>query len=313
MNSAKPQININEDELMKTLLKILAISLCLVIVLALVVEFLYLPGYLLDGETVPLSRDDGTDITVMSCNVRYYNPLDLFERSWFYRAPLIRRDVSSVMPDVIGFQEVTFVHYGYLERIMQGYASEIAYRDDFILSEGCPIFYRTDKYRDVESGSFWLSETPEVMSKDWGSDHYRIATYILLEDIKSGERFTVFNAHLDNVSEEARINGIGVVLDKIEALGCDRAILMGDLNDFPDSPTIASALGRFDDAYELAAERDEGATYHAWGEKPDRDRIDYIMITKGDATVSEYRIVDNCHDGVYSSDHSSIYAVLRFN
>ncbi|MBR2929923.1 MAG: endonuclease/exonuclease/phosphatase family protein [Clostridia bacterium] len=298
---------------MKTLLKILAISLCLVIVLALVVEFLYLPGYLLDGETVPLSRDDGTDITVMSCNVRYYNPLDLFERSWFYRAPLIRRDVSSVMPDVIGFQEVTFVHYGYLERIMQGYASEIAYRDDFILSEGCPIFYRTDKYRDVESGSFWLSETPEVMSKDWGSDHYRIATYILLEDIKSGERFTVFNAHLDNVSEEARINGIGVVLDKIEALGCDRAILMGDLNDFPDSPTIASALGRFDDAYELAAERDEGATYHAWGEKPDRDRIDYIMITKGDATVSEYRIVDNCHDGVYSSDHSSIYAVLRFN
>jgi hypothetical protein len=37
------------------------------------------------------------------------------------------------------------------------------------------------------------------------------------------------------------------------------------------------------------------------------------MISKGAATVSEYRIVDNCHDGVYSSDHASIYIKAKLN
>lgn len=67
------------------------------------------------------------------------------------------------MPDVIGFQEVTKFHYAYLQDTLKGYDSVIEYRDNTYLSEGCPIFYSTEKFELEDKGSFWLSETPEVI------------------------------------------------------------------------------------------------------------------------------------------------------
>jgi endonuclease/exonuclease/phosphatase family metal-dependent hydrolase len=243
----------------------------------------------------------------MSTNVRFISYEDFFKRSWFYRADLILDDIDSVQPDIIGFQEATFVHYDYLKKVMVGYDSEMAYRDEFVLSEGCPIFWRTDRFEKIDSGSFWLSETPEVMSKDWGSEHYRICVYVILRDLDSGEEFAVFNTHLDHTSDLARINGIKVVLDKISEFGNIPAYLMGDLNAKEDSETILSTKEAFDDAKLIAEKTDDSPTFHGWGEAADPRRIDYIMISKGDAEVYEYGVVNNLHGDVYSSDHSSIY------
>ena len=291
---------------MKIVLKLLSVLGLAAVVFAFLVAF-YLPGYLMSDAQVSLNNEDDGTITIMSTNVRCFSPTDLFKKSWFYRAHLIIEDVNAVKPDIIGFQEVTPLHYDYLVNSMPDYLNEISYRDDFILSEGCPIFYRADKYERVDSGSFWLSETPEVMSKSWGAAHYRICTYVILREKTTDKEFVVFNTHLDHVSDEARIEGIKVVLNKISEFGNIPAFLMGDLNANPDSETIASTKAFFDDAHDIAAIADEGATYHKWGEQLNRERIDYIMISKGISEVSEYRIVDNCHDGVYSSDHASIY------
>ncbi len=288
---------------MKTILKILAA----ILVLVLVVLFFHLPSYLLSDKMVTLSEKNDDSITIMSANVRFLSPTDLFSKSWFNRADLIAEDIDSVKPDIIGFQEVTFVHYDYLKKVMAGYESEMAYRDDFVLSEGCPIFYRTDRFEKIDSGSFWLSETPEVMSKDWGSEHYRICVYVILRDLNTGKEFAVFNTHLDHTSDLARINGIAVVLDKISEFGDIPAYLMGDLNAVEGSETINSATENFDDAMRISPISEETPTYHNWGDKEKAKRIDYIMISKGDAEVYEYHVVDNCHNGVYSSDHAPIY------
>ena len=297
---------------MAEILKGLLILILIALVVFLVIQLFYLPKYLIEDHNVELSDESSDEIVIMSANVRCYSPEDLFKQSWFYRAHLLIEDVNSVKPDIIGFQEVTFIHYDYLKNAMEGYDSEIAYRDDFILSEGCPIFYRTDRYEKIDSGSFWLSETPDVMSKSWGAAHYRICTYIILKEIDSGNEFVVFNTHLDHVSDEARIEGIKVVLNKITEFGNITAFLMGDLNAKPSSTTIQSTHESFDDAHDIADVADEGPTYHKWGTQPTRERIDYIMISKDTCLVSEYRIVNNCHDGVYSSDHSAIYIKVKF-
>lgn len=289
----------------------IAILLLAAIVVFLFVQLFYLPRFLFEETKVELSTEMSDEITIMSTNVRCYSPEDTFKQSWFYRAHLIIDDINAVKPDIIGFQEVSPLHYDYIVKSMPGYLHEMAYRDDFILSEGCPIFYRADKYERIDSGSFWLSETPEVMSKDWGAAHYRICIYVILRDKTNGQEFVVFNTHLDHVSDEARIEGIKVVLDKIAEFGDLPAFLMGDLNAEPDSQTILSTKEAFDDAHDIADIADDGATFHKWGTKPDNDRIDYIMISKDKSIVSEYRIVDNCHDGVYSSDHSSIYIKVK--
>lgn len=291
---------------MKTFLKVLAVILLVVLAVASVYCF-YLPGYLASDREIPMSDTDDGTITIMSTNVRYIAPEDLFSKSWFYRADLIADDIESVMPDIVGFQESTFVHYGYLKKILKGYDSENAYRDNFILSEGCPIFWRADKYEKIDSGSFWLSETPEVMSKDWGSEHYRICVYVILKDLANGKEFAVFNTHLDHTSDEARINGIKVVLDKISEFGDLPSFLMGDMNAKEDSETIQSTKASFDDAKIIAAVSDDSPTFHGWGKAEDPRRIDYILISKGDAEVYEYQVVNNLHGEVYSSDHASIF------
>ena len=296
-------------KILKTTLKIIAALLALI----LVILFLYVPKYWIDRRTVTPAEREGEEIVMMSTNVRFYNPLDLFKKSWFYRADLIAQDIETVSPDIIGFQEATFLHYNYLSNIMEGYDSVMAYRDKFVLSEGCPIFWRTDRFEKLDSGSFWLSETPEVMSKDWGSSHYRIAVYVILRDKTTDKEFAVFNTHLDHVSDEARINGIKVVLDKISEFGDLPSYLMGDMNATEDTETILSTKESFDDAKVISPVTEDTRTFHGWGDPEENERIDYILISKGDAQVFEYHVVDNIHDGVYSSDHSSIYIRTKIN
>ena len=288
---------------MKNLIKILFAAL----IIYLVVLFLHLPSYLMSNDRVELNDNDDGTIIIMSTNVRCFSPTDLFEKSWFNRAGLIAEDINSVKPDIIGFQEATFMHYDYLKGFLEGYDSEMAYRDKFILSEGCPIFWRTDKFEKVDSGSFWLSETPDVMSKDWGSEHYRICVYVILSDLKTGKEFAVFNTHLDHTSDLARINGIQVVLDKIAEFGDVSSYLMGDMNAKEDSKTMLSTHDSFDDAKIIATVTEDTPTFHGWGDAADPRRIDYILISKNDADVLEYHVVNNLHEKGYSSDHSSIY------
>ena len=295
-------------------MKALKIILCVIlaaVLAAAVVELFYLPRYLLKRETFDIreSRNDSR-VTVVSANVRCYSPTDFFKRSWFYRAPLLVVSVAANAPDVIGFQEVTPMHYKYLTKTLLGYDSVIEYRDRSPLREGCPIFFNTEKFDLVDKGSFWLSETPGEMSKDWGAAHYRICSFAVLTQKSDGKEFAVFNTHLDHVSDEARINGIHVVLDKMKEYGDLPCVLMGDLNADESSSTYAAATEVFDDAKYKAEKTDSGATYHNWGQALDRENIDYFMVTKDDFDVDEYAVIRPAEGEAYPSDHFQI--MLRF-
>lgn len=174
-----------------------------------------------------------------------------------------------------------------------------------------PCFYRKDLYTLVDKGSFWLSETPDEMSIDWGSACYRICSYVVLEEKESGEQFAVFNTHLDHISEEARINGIKVVLDKIEQFGGMPSVLMGDFNAEEDSETYRSAVENFSDTKYLTEKTMTSATYQNWGKALDNDCIDYVMVSKSGFTVNEYKVVQTTYDGVYPSDHFPLSVSLN--
>lgn len=298
----------------KTKRKILWITLASVLVAVLIVLFFYLPKYWSRDVVVKPSENTGEELTIMSANVRYCNPFDFFKRSWFYRAELLMSDIAAVAPDIVCFQEVNTTHYKYLTDVMEGYESLVTYRDNSLMKEGCSIFYRADRFEEIERGHFWLSETPDVMSKDWGSAHYRICVYVCLKDLNTGKEFIVFNTHLDHKSEEARIKGIQVVLDKIAALDGRPAFLMGDMNALEDTKTIESTKESFDDAQKIAlTATGTSYTYNNWGEPEEDDRIDYILISKGDATVIKYHVVNNSHNGIYSSDHCPIYIKTKID
>ena len=292
----------------KWLLGVLAMLIVILLCATLVLGWYY-PRFVSRKAAVNMNPKEGS-ISMMSCNLRCWTPLDLGKKAWFYRADLLLSDIAAQAPGIIGFQEATRWQYQYMVDVLTGYDSVIDYRDDSLLSEGCPIFYNTSLYTLKDKGSFWLSETPEVMSKDWGAAHYRICSYVILTDKTSNRDFVVFNTHLDHVSDEARIKGIGVVLDKIAQFGGLPAVIMGDFNALEGSKTYLSATEHFLDAQYAAEQTCQSHTYQNWGNPEKYKRLDYFMISKTGFAVKAYNVVQPVHDGVYVSDHCPIVLQL---
>lgn len=288
----------------KVLLSVFCILLVAVLLAGGILGFYY-PHYKKAKQSISMDTSalSAGEIRIMSANVRCLNPQDLGKKSWFYRADLILKNIEAEAPTVIGFQEVTKWQYAYLCDTLSGYDSVITYRDDTLYSEGCPVFYNTSLYNLKDKGSFWLSETPEVMSKGWDAACYRICSYVILEEKENGKQFVVFNTHLDHVSDTARINGIRVVLDKIAQFGGLPSVIIGDLNAAEDSETYRSVTENFLDAKYQLENPQISATYQNWGTELDRPCIDYCMISKTGFTVNSYKVVQTTYDGVYPSDH----------
>ncbi len=275
-----------------------------------VIEGMYFPRY--------LSRKQPADITptpeegvvkLVSSNVRCWSPFDIGKKSWFYRAGLLMRNIEAIgNADVIGFQEVTKLHYKYLCDCLPDYDSIITYRDNSPLAEGCPVFYNTLKFELIDKGSFWLSETPEVMSRGWDAAFNRVCSYVILREKATGKELVVFNVHLDHKGAKARAESIKLILDKVSAFGGQPCVIMGDMNCGEKSDTYQNATSLFDDAKYLApVSRGPGATYHNWGQAMDHENLDYFLISKTGITPLEYKI-DSCSFGpdVYVSDHFPI-------
>lgn len=251
-------------------------------------------------------NSDDSCITVVSANVRCYNDGDKNERNWLYRGPLMAQTLIDTNADIIGLQEARKIQYECICSSLKGYGSFIDYRDSSEDPEGCPLFYNLSKFDLCSKGTFWLSETPEKISKDWGAACYRICSYAVLVRRSDGKKLAVFNTHLDHISEEARIKGIRLVLKKLIEFGGMPCVIMGDLNDFENSETYRSATELFYDAKYRTQDSDSGATYQNWGTMPDHENIDYFLISKEGIDVLQYRVVRTTYDGVYPSDHYPI-------
>ena len=61
--------------------------------------------------------------------------------------------------------------------------------------EFCAIYFDTTLYEILDYSTFWLSETPDLVSVGWDASLERICTYGLFASTHSGEKFWVFNTH----------------------------------------------------------------------------------------------------------------------
>ena len=307
-------LKLNKSVIKKIVL-VLVIALAVFLIGIAIRFYVYYPHFKSHQKAITYTSQpiDADTIRVMSSNVRCMNPTDVGKKSWYYRADLVIRNIENQTPSIIGFQEVTKKQYAYLTECLTGFDSVIEYRDTSKFTEGCPIFYRTDCYKLIDKGSFWLSETPEKMSKDWDSACYRICSYVILEDLASNKQFVVFNTHLDHVSDEARIKGIGVVLDKISQFGGLPSMIMGDFNAEEGSTTYNNVTEDFFDAKYQLDNPMISCTYQNFGKELDSECIDYFMISKTGIEVLDYKVVTDTYDGVYPSDHFPIFAEFKLS
>ena len=256
-------------------------------------------------------KDENT-IRVMSFNIRFG---DLGTLTAEDRHPMVEETIRKGHPDSVGLQEATTEWMAYLtEALSDEYAHVGVGRDDGVSAgEHSAIFYLKDKYTAVDSGNFWLSETPDVPSFGWNAGSIRICTWVVLENNETGEQYVHINSHFDNASKEARQNSVDMILEKAKEFGDLPVVFTADMNISEGSEEYnRMTAGGLADTKMLAADTMDYLTYHDrmplihWGSV-----IDFVMVNeKFDALV--YRVVTAGIDGNYVSDHFPIYADIVF-
>ena len=251
-------------------------------------------------------------LSVMSFNIRLPAESDGVDY-WETRKPLAVRMLREQQPDVIGLQELEKAQADYLARELPQYAWFGRGREADGGGEHMGVFYRKDRLKVIESGDFWLSDTPDVAgSITWGHPHPRMVTWALFEQRSDGRRFYLFNTHLPyrDEDEAARLKGAQAIARRLATLPDDvPVVLTGDFNTTPDSDAHAVLAGTLQDAW-TTAPRVEGidATFHGFTGKADR-RIDWIFV-RG-AQLESITSVTTRWNHRYPSDHFPLVATLR--
>lgn len=305
---------------------IIVLSLILVLIVA-AVTFLGVIGYysyqsIAETVSVPALSEDGS-LVIMSANIRRREKLFSFDAAdtgshrWYRRARYYLQNIETVRPDILGAQEVQPSQYEFLQEHLVGYSSVVGYKDDRgSRSEACPIFYSTARFTLLDGGTFWLSDTPDVMSKYEGSYDPRIATFVKLKDNVTGRTIAVYNTHPNWANVEARVKQLAVVAAKAQASDADEIVVIGDLNSERTLPGGSEGIAPLEaflkDSKTFAGMTDYGATFNGYDIDPDGPMaLDYIFLPE-ETTVLGIGKVDTLYDGIFPSDHYPIWAKVKF-
>lgn len=248
-------------------------------------------------------------IKVMSFNIRCIAFEPELNNMWVNRKDRVLQLIKDYDPDIIGFQELKEGQYVFLKENLEGYGYYGEHRGPFILtSEAAAIFWKKDRFEALEKETFWLSETPNQMSKGWDADLERICTRVTFKDKLSKQTFSHFNTHLDHKGTVARTEGLKLILNRIEESALP-TILTGDFNfsEGTDRYQLILDQNLVDTKYQSPQENsDSGGTYNGFG-TPNSDKpIDFIFTTKDFEAHSHKIIRDSDEEGNYPSDHFPI-------
>ena len=137
------------------------------------------------------NRAKDTPIRFANYNMRVITSADSLDRAFENRKPNIRKRISDYDFDIIGAQEVNDdMKAALMQDLSDTYSVFGEGRKATRKGEGTPIFYKTERFELMESGNFWLSETPEVPgSKSWDASVERIATWGKFLDKQTRKKF----------------------------------------------------------------------------------------------------------------------------
>ena len=259
-------------------------------------------------------------IDVMSFNVRYDNPGDSLN-NWRFRKDRVANAIRFYDAEIVGTQEVLHGQLLDLQQRLPEYGVVGVGREDGKeKGEYSALWYKKDRFEVMDSGNFWLSETPEVAgSKGWDGACERIAAWARLKDKTTGKVILALNTHLDHVGEVARREGVALVLDRAEALGEGaRIVVTGDFNAGPESEVIRQVTDTAQPKHLTDARTVSPIvygpdwTFHDFGRWPQekRERIDYVFLGEG-WKVTRYGVLAELDNEAYLSDHNPVLVTIQ--
>lgn len=268
-------------------------------------------------QTMPAVQES---MNVMSFNIRYDNPGDSLN-NWQYRKERAANAIRFYDADIVGTQEVLHNQLQDLQQRLPEYGViGVGREDGKEKGEYSALWYKKTRFEVIDSGTFWLSETPEVAgSKGWDGACERVASWAKLQDKRSGKEYFALNTHLDHVGVAARCEGISLILDKVKELSNGAPIVVtGDFNSTPESDVIKHITnpadpGHLTDAREVSAlVYGPSWSFHDFGSIPYEQRplIDYVFVGNG-LKVVKYGVLAEMENNSFLSDHAPVLVTVE--
>ncbi|WP_242691772.1 endonuclease/exonuclease/phosphatase family protein [Desertivirga arenae] len=252
---------------------------------------------------------------VASYNLRLDTKSDSLN-AWPYRKENVKALIEYHGLDLIGTQE------GYLHQIkalteIPGFAYFGAGRDDGKQAgEHSAILYRKDRFAILDSGNFWLRETPALPGKGWDAVCCnRICSWAKFRDNLSGKKFYMFNVHFDHQGVVARRESGKLMVAKMKEIAKGAPLICtGDFNSTPETEQIQTLSSYLNDSYTATRMPPYGpvGTFNAFKfAAPLKERIDYVFLSK-DFLIKKYGVLTDAKEQRYPSDHLPVVADVEF-
>lgn len=261
-------------------------------------------------------------LRVISYNIRNGNAPD-GDNAWPQRRARVASLLTLYQPDLIGLQEVLPAQLDDLMAQLPDFDwLGVGRNDGQRTGEHTLIGYRRTRLCVVQSNSFWLSPTPDVVgSVGWDATYPRIATWASLLDQTTGQTFLHLNTHFDHQGALARLESARLLRRFLAARPPTLPVFItGDFNCTPDAPPYQLLTAgqevegpQLYDAMTNSAMPHHGptATTNCRFANPLRDKIDYIFYhPPAQIQVLRHAVLADHWDGIYPSDHLPVLADL---
>lgn len=258
--------------------------------------------------------NSGPSVKIMSFNVKTPStePEEVFHK-WENRRDACCAMINYHRPMLLGVQECKLPQREYLLSKCKGYAVVGRSRDNTSDGQQTAIFYLRDSISVLDWDTFWLTETPDQMSKLEGGALYRTATWVKAQHKSSGKFFYHLNTHLEHSSNAYRTIEMPILLGYIEKNFEDYPIVMtADWNQSDEHELFNEMYKTFKNSRFIAPLTDKGATYNNFGGETSFLRIDHVFY-RGFSACSRFGVDRQTWAGhAYLSDHYPVYAILHF-
>ena len=251
---------------------------------------------------------------IISFNVRYSSAPEIDgDNRWELRRDAAVKMVAQQKPLAMGLQEACPDQIDFLDLNLTGYKHIGVGRDDGKRAgEMMAIYYDTTRLTLLDSGTFWLSETPEKVSIGWDAACNRTCTWGHFKMKDTDFEFLYFNTHLDHLGSLARKNSIKLIVAKMTELNPDNlpVFLSGDFNSTTDDPIFDPLKASLKDAREVSAISDKIITYNGFGTVTDNPNtrkewvIDHIFFSG--VNPMAFMVLNGNYGVPFISDHYPI-------
>lgn len=249
-------------------------------------------------------------ITIATYNIRLDTPDD-GDWQWAARKEYVLANITDIDPQIFTVEEARPNQFADLQTL-PGYESVGVGRDDGKnAGEYAAIFYKPQDFAKIDSGTKWISHTPDRPSLFPGAAAKRIYTWVTLRALNEPgiSMFTVVTAHTDHISEAARVQAAKQLTADFG--DTDHPVIMtGDYNMLPGSKPYALFVDQFADAYLTADEVHSpyaGTWQTAGNYRPSptlqTSRLDYFFVNQDVHPLKYEEITTVSPAGRYASDH----------